>query len=50
MPSLKKSTEVLTGGRGGELPKVSGLRVPLSYLDIKERSQKAIRFENIWFL
>lgn len=44
MPSLEKSTEILTGGRGGSLPKVSGWRVPLSYLDIGERSQKAVRW------
>lgn len=50
MPSLEKSTEILTGGSGGTLPKESGWRVPLSYLDIRERAWKAVRFENIWFI
>lgn len=46
----RKHLEYWTREREGQFSKVSGLRVPLSNLHIKEKFQKAVRFEDIWFI
>lgn len=46
----RKHLEYWTGEREGQFSKVSGLRALLSYLHIKEKFQKAVRFEDIWFI